>query len=529
MSSRDLEKVSLSPSVEINSSRPQQQGRLALLPTEILLKITGEPGRDGGTIPYRDLKGLAVSCSRLFYLIRPMYYFADGCAVFHSAVAHGDLEAVQRCTQLEAAPRTMRTLPHGYSCPSELPHKRHSLFDSLLEYVACGSTPVGKFLDGLQWLLDEGSKANKPMDQPWHKNHYNDHYHHMPELLVTILGRNTERARTEEIIEMIEFLQSYGICLPYQVNTAAHRLFHHDERDVKRLIYTPFDVALRPHCPTNFLRIVLEEYKRRGLAIKVAHGTQPDQVRIWAGYRRLGEDGWWSNRTNIGNVAWSLFLGLMDSSMIWKESYLGEATHEFQEKIQLLVDYEAVDSNELLALQCILEAMNDITLKAQRLGGFDEERDGKECWHRLCEAVSRSARHLDLPRDDTRSRLAHYPLHSFTLECQWNPWSLWFNYELQKPEFRADMSFSWMQHDWWKLEQDEKGMWYDSQWNFFHRYEFSSRTLPKWQRVNFDKYVAVVEKRWLKLNPYYSTSTSHDPNDKSYGVFMGTRLLEGFL
>jgi hypothetical protein len=487
MSNQDLEEVLPSPPVEMNPSRPQQQGRLALLPTEILLKITGEPGKDGGTTPYRDLKGLAVSCSRLFHLIRPMYYFADGYAVFHSAVAHGDLKAIQRCFQLRAAPHTKSEPPSCCTCPSEPPHKKHGPFGSPLAHVATGSFPIGKCLDGLQWLLDEGSEANEQMDHPCYKIHFDDYCDHMLELLVTILSQNTERARTKEITKMIEVLQSYGYCVPYQVNKDAHRLFHQDERDVKHLIYTPFDVALRLHCPANFLGVALEGYKRRGLAIK---------------------------RINVGNVAWNLFLGLMDPSIIWKESFLGEATHGFQKKIQLLVDYEMVDSDELLALQCILEAMKDITSKAQRLGGLDEDRDGKECWHRLCEAISLSARHLDRSRDNARSRYAHYPLHSFTLEGQWNPWSLWFNYELQKPKFRAEMSFSWMQHDWWKLEQDENGMWYDSQWNFFHRYEFSSRTLPKWQRVNFDEYVAAVEKQWLKLNPYYSTSTSQDSNDK---------------
>ncbi|KAF4445237.1 hypothetical protein FACUT_104 [Fusarium acutatum] len=132
----------------MNPSRPQQRGRLALLSTEIFLQITGESGRDGGTLPYKDLKGLAVSCSKLFHLIRQMYYFADGCAVFHSAVAHGDLEAIHRCTQLGAAPRTMRTLPHG------------------CKYFTCGSPPIGKFLNRLKWLLDESSEANDLMDQP---------------------------------------------------------------------------------------------------------------------------------------------------------------------------------------------------------------------------------------------------------------------------------------------------------------------------------------------------------------------------
>ncbi|WKT38352.1 hypothetical protein QSH57_000170 [Fusarium oxysporum f. sp. vasinfectum] len=181
MSNQDIEDVVPSSFVEMTPSRPQQQGMLALLPPEILLKITGEPGKDRGTLPYRDLKGLTVSCSRLFHLFRPMYYFADGYAVFHSAVAHGDLEAIQRCVRFGAASHTMRELSSGCTCASELPHRKHRPFDSLLEHVAAGSVPINKCLDGLEWLLDEGFEANEQIDQPWHKNN-NDDCDHMPEL-----------------------------------------------------------------------------------------------------------------------------------------------------------------------------------------------------------------------------------------------------------------------------------------------------------------------------------------------------------
>ncbi|KAF5611910.1 uncharacterized protein FSUBG_1937 [Fusarium subglutinans] len=444
MSNQKLEDAVTYPSVEMNPSRPQQRGRLLLLPTEILLQITSDPDRDGGTIPYKDLKRLALSCSRLFYLIRPIYYFADNFAVFHSAVAHRDLEVIQRCIQFRSVPRTVTQLPHGCTCPSEMPHEKHSPLDSLLECFVYGSFPIGKSLDALKWLLDEDTKGYNPTDQPWHKDHCLDDYHHIPELLVTFLGQNTDRARTKETIEMIEALRSYGFCLPYQVNEKVHVELYLDERDVKRLAYTPFDVALRPHCPANFLGIMLEEYKRRGLSIKAACSTRPFQVESWA-----------------GNVAWGLFLGLMDASLIWKESYLGEVTHGFQEKVQLLVDYEAVDSDELLALQCILEALESITSDAQRLGGFDEERDGKACWLRLCEA---------------------------------------------NPKFRADMSFSWMQEDGWDLRQNEKGMWYDRMWDRFQNPELCLLILPKWQPVTFEEYVALVEKEYLRVKRRFSLS-----------------------
>ncbi|KAF5555236.1 hypothetical protein FNAPI_6197 [Fusarium napiforme] len=456
MSNRNFESLFASPSMEMNPSRPQQQGRLLLLPTEILLQITGEPGRGEGTIPYKDLKRLALSCSRFFYLIRPMYYVADNYAVFHSAVAHRDLEVIQRCIQFRAAPRTVTQLPHGCTCPSELPHESHSLLDSLLECFVFGSFPIDKSLEALKWLLDGDLEGSNPTDQPWHKDHCLDDYHHIPELLITFLGQNTDRARTTEIIEMIEALRSYGFSLPYH-----------------GLAYTPFDVALRPHCPSNFLGIVLEEYKRRGLSIKAACSTQPYQVGSWGGYSWPRLDGWWRLRTNIGSVAWGLFLGITDASMVWKESYLGEVTHGFQEKIQLLVDYEAVDSDELLALQCILQALEGITSDAQRLGGFDEERDGKACWLRLCEA---------------------------------------------NPRFRADMSFSWMREDGWDLKQNEKGLWYDRMWDHFQNPERCLLILPKWQPVNFEDLTRQYKSPAIPISALFLSSFYNKPQHTPYTV-----------
>ncbi|KAK2699546.1 hypothetical protein QWA68_001986 [Fusarium oxysporum] len=517
MSNQDIEDVVPSSFVEMTPSRPQQQGMLALLPPEILLKITGEPGKDGGTLPYRDLKGLAVSCSRLFHLFRPMYYFADGYAVFHSAVAHGDLEAIQRCVRFGAASHTMRELSSGCTCASELPHRKHRPFDSLLEHVAAGSVPINKCLDGLEWLLDEGFEANEQSDQPWHKNN-NDDCYHMPELLVTILSQTTERARAKEIVEMIEVLQSYGYCLPYQMNIQKRNDLYWQEVEDPTLITKPLDVALRLHCPSSFLKLVLSEYERRSIDIKVANLFLPLEVARWAGDSEGDVHGWRGQRTNIGNMTWNLFLDIFHPSISWKEVCLDEAADNFQEKIQLLKDYPAVDSKELSVLQSILEGLRDIAIKAKRLGGLDEERDGKGCWHRLCEALHPFSTKLPL-LVDSQSPTSHWdvhaPLHRFIFEVSWNPWKLWFHYQLQKPKFRAEMSFSWMQHDRWELEQDENGMWHDSWWNEFHQNEGSSRNLPKWQRVSFDGFVAKVEEQWLKLNPYYSTSTSQDSNTKA--------------
>ncbi|KAF5644928.1 hypothetical protein F52700_2409 [Fusarium sp. NRRL 52700] len=493
-----------STSVQMTPPRPQQQGKLALLPTEILLQITGEPSKDGGSMSYRDLRGLAVSCSRLFHFVRPMYYFADDCAVFHSAVAHGDLEAIERCAQLGATPRLVRELTDGCSCPSELLHKGHRPFDTLLENVVTRSIPIGKSLDVLKWLLDEGFEANEQMDQPWYKNHNQD-CDHMPELLVTILSQSTEQARTNEIIKMMEALQSHGFCLPYQMNIRKrHNLYLHKETDTD-LIKKPLDVALRSNCPPSFLRLMLEEYKRRNLDVKEGCQFTPPEITRWAGHSEGNRRGWRHQRTGLGTMAWNLFLDIFDPSTRWKEADPSKAADSFQEKIQLLIDYQAVSSRELTALQSILESLKDIAILSTRVGGLDNERDGKECWQILCKALRPFATKEDLIVGRQR-RLSYKeirtPLHRFVFEVKWNPWKLWFQYKLQNPKFRAEMSFAWMQHDYWKLEQDENEVWHDLQWDLVHSHEQSNSNLPPWQCVDFDGFVAAVEEQWLKLNSF---------------------------
>ncbi|KAG4295194.1 hypothetical protein FPRO06_01778 [Fusarium proliferatum] len=516
MSSEDTEVIPTSPSIPMKPSTPQQQGRLALLPTEILLMITGKPKGEGGTLPYRDLKGLALSCSRLFHIIRPMYHFADGYAVFHSAVAHGDLEVMQRCAELGAAPRTIRDLPRGCSCPSEVPHKKHRLFDSLLEFVASGASPLGKSLNGLQWLLDEELEANEQIDQSWYENG-NDDCDHMPELLVTILSRNTERARTSGIIKMIELMKRYGYCLPYQMNIRTrYRLYPH-ERDNPDLINQPLDVALRLHCPPSFLKIVLEEYQHHNLDIKGIYRTVPVQLTTWAGNSEGDRFEWHLQRTNLGNMTWNLFRDMFDPSISWKEAYPGEAADNFQVKISKLMGHQAADSHELDALRSILKALRSIATRAQRHGSLNEERDGKACWHMLCEALRPFSIESPLVVDSQNpgsDEDVPPPLHRFIFEVSWNPWKLWFHYQLQKPKFRAEMSFSWTQHDSWKLEQDENGIWHDSHWDYIHAYEHSSCDLPRWQLVDFDEFVAAVEAQWLKFDPYCLTRISQDFNDE---------------
>jgi hypothetical protein len=88
----------------MTSWRPQQEGKLALLPVEVLLNITGEPGKDEQTLSHKDFKNLELSCGVFFRELRQAYYCTDNFAVFHSALRCVDMEAIERCYQLARPP-----------------------------------------------------------------------------------------------------------------------------------------------------------------------------------------------------------------------------------------------------------------------------------------------------------------------------------------------------------------------------------------------------------------------------------------
>ncbi|KAF4448512.1 hypothetical protein F53441_8098 [Fusarium austroafricanum] len=471
------------PALTMNPRRTQQ-GKLALLPAEILFEITGEPGEHGWILSRQDLKNLALSCSSLFYFTRPVFYAADNFIIFRNAVRHADVEVMERC---EAVGGTTDT-QWAVSCQCQ--HEYHWPIDDLVECTFLGSASIDKCIEALQWLLQRSYKANDHECQV--RDSHNETCSHMPELLITTLYQSRDRARVKGVCEMIWLLHNHGYSLPFYINRSKiSRIRCPVKKADPFLIRKPMDVALRSCCPPSFLEVLLQEWHN--------HVSDPGRAGSRITDFRLQQT------THLGNMAWGLFLDLLDPSTSWKEAYLGEAVDIFQRKIDLLIEYHAVDSEEIQYFQSILEALQDISRTADPLGGFDRDRDEKECWQRLCDALRLCDSNQGRAEEDTSILTNHQSsirIHRFILPFGWLPWGLWFNHELQKPKFRAEMSYVWMKHPMWRLVKEKDGPWHDSEWHRLFESDATMRRLPYWSETSYEEFLAAAEKAWLWLEDF---------------------------
>ncbi|KAH7270864.1 uncharacterized protein BKA55DRAFT_589216 [Fusarium redolens] len=446
MSDHHIELPPSFSSKQMTSWRPQQEGKLALLPVEVLLNITGEPGKDEQTLSHKDFKNLELSCGVFFRELRQAYYCTDNFAVFHSALRCVDMEAIERCYQL-ARPPIHLEWKVSCQCPADKPHKHHRPIDDVLECLAIGSVPTDRCIEAISWLLSKGYEANEQKDQIWYRN--NRHCDHMPELLIDLLGKTSDKVRVEGICEIISMLRNHGYSLPFHMNLHKYYISWYDQKSKPGLI-----------------------------------------LRSWVGMWHYVLPHW-RQSTNFGNVLWGLFLDIADPLTSWKESYQGEAVDIFEKKMQLLIDYQLVELKEVKVLRRLVRVLRE---NPPNFDLIDEDHDGKEYWEKLCATLG-----LLRKMAPTRGRL-----HRFIIEAEWNPWTVWHDYKMQDPKHRANLSHPWMKCYGWSLIRRRNGMWYDPGWymraehdrgNGVKRYKHS---LPKWNLVNYDEFVAAVEGPSLK-------------------------------
>ncbi|KAM0326382.1 hypothetical protein ACHAPQ_007780 [Fusarium lateritium] len=517
--------------LEITTTRPQQTGKLALLPAEILLMITGEPGKDEDALSAKEFKALALSCSDLFDYAGRMYYLADDCGVFKSALKNADLEVMKRCSELNALPDHPWRLVESCQCQAEMPHSTHEPMDALLECVKIGSVSIDKVVDALHWLLEKNFPIGEQMDQPICATPENkDGLACMPEYLIKLLNKSTDRTRTEGICQMVRLLQRYGYSLPFNMN--AHTYFNcfFDVFSLglgPGLIRKPMDVALRSHCPLQFLETVLIGYESNNVDVKVFHEECPEEMKEWAGYVLIKglfpfkERRWWQN-TDLGPLVWDLFMDLMHQSTGWAEEYNGEITDIFEKKVNLLVGYQVVDMVEEQALRSVLGALRDITSLAESRGGLDIEHDGKECWQMLVDSLrpwgadEGFGGEADFTEHNTRNEESRR-VHRFMITDNWNPYATWYNHELQNPTTREKVNRPWFHKT--VLKRRANGVWEDTEWGRILdevEYKLSlsheiyrsgpetesieelQRGLPTWHGSDYDEYFDLMEKRWVE-------------------------------
>ncbi|KAF5971601.1 hypothetical protein FBULB1_9144 [Fusarium bulbicola] len=446
MSNHHIEDRPLSSSSkEMTSSRPQQQekppqqeGRLALLPVEVLLNIAGEPGKDEQTLSHKDFKSLALSSGVFFRELRREYYCADNFAVFHSALRCVDMEAMERCYNL-ANPPTDLTWKVSCRCPSDKDHKHHRPIDDVLECLAISSVPIDRCIEGIRWLLSKGYEANEQKDQVWYRN--NQHCDHMPELVIDLLGKTSDKARVEGICKIIMMLHDHGYSLPYNMNLHKYFISWYDQRSKPGLIRKPMDVALRSYCPMSFLELLLQEYRRRGANATAVHNYCPLEMRTWVGTHHNAHPPW-RQSTLFGNVLWGLFLDIADPLTSWKESYQGEAADILDKKIQLLIDYQFVQSGEIKVLRRLVTVLRENPLDFTLI---NEDNDGKKYWEKLCASLGPFMENEDLVQIDVLLGHEHVygaigRLHRFVIEANWNPWTVWHDYKMQDSKHRGNLS-----------------------------------------------------------------------------------------
>lgn len=539
-SHHNLDQTTEYPSSALTFSQLPRPLTLDLLPTEILLQISGEPGKDQTTLSAREFKGLCLLSPSLNKLYLPFHYFSNNHGAFRDAIRDADVRVMDRCVQLGAAPpvpdiRHMKwELPKsdGCQCLSELPHTHHRPIDELLESVYLGRAPVDKCVDTLKWLLDKGCDMKEQGDQHWYKA--NEHCDHVPEFLVTILSKSPDRTRTEGICQMIKLLQDYGYSLPFTMNMHTYWQKYVRWRDSPGLIRKPMEVALRSHCPPYLLELVLRDYMRRFVKFRVSHVRPPPLMDRWAGdygYVFQGADHvvkqpWWKS-TNLLDTIWGLFLDLTDGSTGWAEQYRGEAADIFEQKIEILKEYRVADLDERKILRKIVKAMRSLTTPIKdSIAAVAHDREAQRCWEKLYSVFIpfTSTRELYIWDDewdpvlgDAETRGHRHRYHSFIINRLWCVYSMYHDYRLQNDQIRPTIELPWGNMG---IKKRDDGSWQDREWMRVVEYEdvlprpertgdesserlieiYSNWRLPSWlDGHTYEEIEKIVGERWTEL------------------------------
>ncbi|KAF5988594.1 heterokaryon incompatibility protein [Fusarium coicis] len=349
----DQNPESLSPNTE--TSRKPQPVTLDLLPTEILLQISGEPGKDEDTISADEFKGLCLLSPPPSKVYLQLYYIGDNCGPFRQALRSANVKAMDRCAQFGAVPDTTWELPEsdGCQCISECRHPHHRPIDELLEIVYLGKVPIEKGINALEWLLGRRFDMKEQKDQAWYEA--NSHCDHFPEFLITMLSKSPDRAYTEGICQMIKLVQSYGYSLPFAMNLDTYWPLDERDRLSPGLVRKPLDDALRSHCPPYFIEVIMQDYIRHRVDFSSIHAVPPVFMESWAGKHKF---------------------------------YRGEASDILEQKIKILAKYGILNKIEEEMLGSIVEALRSMTTptKTSSITGVTDW-DAQCCWDTLVKAL----------------------------------------------------------------------------------------------------------------------------------------------
>ncbi|KAF5532123.1 hypothetical protein FMEXI_12601 [Fusarium mexicanum] len=520
------------------TSQKSQPVTLDLLPTEVLLQISGEPGKDQDTISAEEFKSLCLLSPPLSQVYLKFYYLGDSCGAFRQAVRSANIKAMDRCAQFGAAPDTTWELPEsdGCKCISERRHIHHRPIDELLESVYLGKVPIENAMNALRWLLERRFDMKEQKDQAWYEA--NTHCDHFPDFLITMLSKSPDHVYTEGICQMIKLIQSYGYSLPFAMNLDTY--WHLDERErlSPGLIRKPLDEALRSHCPPYLLEVIMQDYIRRRVDFSSTHVVPPAFMESWAGKHKFAyeytsdsevfiQDQQWWKFTNLLETTWGIFLDLVDPSTNWAEQYRGEASDILEQKIKILAKYGILNEIEEEMLGSIVEAMRSMTTptKTSSITGVTDW-DAQCCWDTFVKTLRpftaiwevHTVDNWTAGEADADTWGDAHRYHRFIIDREWDPYQMYHNYQLQNDQIRPTINRPWGSRG---IAKGNDGRWVDREWTRVVRLQYllpsqvkwlegtcinhPVRTidhwrLPKWDLgLSYGEIEKIVSERWTKL------------------------------
>ncbi|KAI8683548.1 hypothetical protein NCS57_00019300 [Fusarium keratoplasticum] len=434
-------------------SRPVQHGALALLPVELLIQIfnhlldAGDSGR-----------ALALSSCSIRLAVIQDFYRHNGKAIFLLGLQTADVAMLQRCERFGVA--STRYVWEVPICPlqrtnlEDTPYPGsiwregrkgaiyHRPVDRLLESAFAGDHIEQKHYNALKWLVERRHDASSSNERLPGK--------HMVRSLPSQLQKVRDRKSMVCLSRMLQLLSTWGFPTPC-TKFALDRLpgigseipsyliisgdYHGKLTDRDEVRGNLVSVSMRSHCPSSVLRVVLQDYKSRGVQLKNEYAKPPVGMQVEYDDERDWDDTCWWHTCRMDDL-----LGILHGDRFglwgWEEAYPGEVTDIFTEKLELLVDYEALTKEEKGMLVTVQEAMEDIDnmQKESSLTGLALQ---KAAWEKLWTAVGPYARKARVMSENrVVGRLRKERLHKFAFyrsERLINPWASWHaQAELQK-------------------------------------------------------------------------------------------------
>ncbi|KAM0428630.1 hypothetical protein ACHAPT_006993 [Fusarium lateritium] len=454
------------------------------------------------------------------------FYRRYGKAIFLQGLETADVGILERCERFGVASadykwvtpaRKFTDLADWYldlmAYPgSKFPYGRkaapyHRPIDRLLVSAFKGETIRENHYRALKWLMDRDYDASSGNEELLGE--------HMVRSLPSQLQRVRDRESMRNLSRMIRLVSNRGFPTPctkfaldilpenarelpnYLVSSGDYPEKRVDVDDVRASLVS---LSMRAHCPPSVLQVVLGDYERRGAQLNTEYLDPPTRLKEYddmdsdvlphyleeEGYETYDPTVWW-HACRMEDLLGSLYsdcFGLWG----WTEAYPGEAADIFSQKLELLVDYDAVTEPEEYLLKAVLEAMRGITA-LQEEGALTGLALRKAAWEKLWTAVIPFRLFLtaDLNYKHRRisSDIKRFHRFAFDSSRPFNPWGAWYmQHEMMSRQERWDPI---------SPEAFERALKEDEEWQKMWRRFWRTEKSVQWYNVSMDEWLNMAK------------------------------------